>query len=91
MISFVLSKFEAILKDIQLYGAIRNVQYGLSHSAYHLFSILEMYNPKFGTFFTPVCKLGFTLYEIFEVSLLSMRELLYEEILPMTKELRWMK
>lgn len=72
MINFILSNFEAILKDIELYGAIRNVQYGLSYSAYHLFNILEMYNPKFETFFTPIGELGFALHEMFEVSLLSM-------------------
>lgn len=43
MINFVLSNFKVILKDIGLYGAIRNIQYGLSHNVYHLFSILEMY------------------------------------------------
>lgn len=65
MISFVLSNFEAILKDIWLYGAIRNVKYGLRHSAYHLFNILEMYNPKSKMFFTPVGELGFALHKIF--------------------------
>lgn len=43
MISFMLTNFKATLKDIGLYGAIRNVQYDYSHSAYHLFSILEIY------------------------------------------------
>lgn len=87
MINFVLSKFKTILKDIKLYGAIRNVQYGLLHSSYHLFSVLEMYNPKYKTFFTPVGELGFALYEMFEASLLSMGELPCEEIVSMMEEL----
>lgn len=88
MISFIFSKFEAILKDIGLYGTIRNIQYGLLQSAYHLFSILEMYNPKFGAFFTPVGKHGLALHKMFEVSSLSMGELTYEEIVPTIQELQ---
>lgn len=80
MINFVLSKFEAELKDIRFYGAIRNMQYSLPYSAYHLFNILEIYNPKSGTFFTPIGQLGFALHDMFEVSLLLMGELSYEEM-----------
>lgn len=69
---FVLSTFGDILRDFGLYGEIRNVQFGLPHSACHLFSILEMYNPSSGTSFTPVGELGIALHEMFEVSLLSM-------------------
>lgn len=87
MISFILANFEVILMDIELYGTIRNIQYGLPHSSYHLFNILEMYNPKSGTFFTPIGELGFALHEMFEVSL----ELPYEEIVPTSEELRRMK
>lgn len=47
---------------------IRNMQYGLSHCTYHLFSILKMYNYKSGTFFTLINELGFALHEMFEVS-----------------------
>lgn len=77
-----------ILKDIGLYGAIRNVQYGLSYSAYHLFGILEMYKPKSRTFFMLVGELGFALHEMFEVSLLSIGELPYEEMVSTTEELQ---
>lgn len=70
MIRFVLSNFKVILKDIGLYGAIKNIQYGLPHSAYYMFSILEIYIPKSWTFFIPISELGFALYEIFEVSVL---------------------
>lgn len=73
MVDFMLSTFKVTLQDLGLYGAIRNVQFDLPHSAYHLFSVLEiMYNPYSGTFYTPVGELGFTLHEIFEVSVLSM-------------------
>lgn len=91
MISFVLSNFEAILKDIGLYGVIRNIQYGLPYNAYYLFSISEMYNLKSRIFFTPIGELGFSLNDIFEVSLLSLGELPYKEIVPTMEELRWMK
>lgn len=91
MSNFILSKFVSILKDIGLYRAIRNVQYGLSHSVYHLFSILEMYNPKSGTLFTPVHELSCILHEMLQVSLLSMGELLCKQIVLMMEELRWMK
>lgn len=87
MINFIFSNFEAILKDIKLYGAIINILYGLPHNAYHLFNIFEMYNTKFKTFFTPVSKLGLPLHEMFEVSLLSMGELSHEEIVSITQEL----
>lgn len=59
MISFILPKFEVILKDIGLYGTIKNVQYGLFHRAYYLFSILEIYNLKSGMFFAPIDELDF--------------------------------
>lgn len=91
MISFILFKFVAILKDIKLYRAIRNVQYGLPHSAYYLFSVLEMYDSKSGTFFPLIDELDFAQHEMFEVSLLSMGELPYEDIVLMTQELQWMK
>lgn len=64
------------------------MQYGLSHSTYHLFSSLEMYDSKSRTFFTPVGELDFALPEMFEISLLSIGELPYEEIVPMIEELR---
>lgn len=91
MEQIVLMNFEANLQDIRLYGAIRDIQCGLPHSAYHLFIILEMHNPKSRTFFTPVSELGFTFHEMFEISLLSMEELSYEKMVLTTEELRQMK
>lgn len=69
-------------------GLSENMQYSLPHSAYHLFSILEMYNSKFGIFFTSVGELDLALHEIFKVFLLSKGELPYEEIIPMAQELQ---
>lgn len=91
MISFILSNFEMILKDIWLYRAIRNVQYSLPYSAYYLFSILERCTTQSKTFFTPIGELGFALYEMFEVSLLSIEKLPNEEIAPTTEELQRIK
>lgn len=50
-----------------------------------------MYNLKSRIFFTPMGKHGFALYERFEVSLLTMEELPYEEIVSISEELWWMK
>lgn len=58
---FVLSTFGDVLRDFRLYSAIKNVQFGLSCSSYHLYSVLGMYNPCSGTFFTLVGELGFAL------------------------------
>lgn len=69
----------------------KNVLYGLLHSAYYLFSILVMYNSMSEMFFTPIGELGFALHDMFEVSLLSMEELPYNELVPTMEELRWMK
>lgn len=74
--------FEVFLKDIGLYGAIENVQYGFLYSTHHLFSVLEMYNPKSEILFTPVSEFNFPLHEMFEVSYLSMGELPYEKMVP---------
>lgn len=60
----MLSNFEAILKNIGLYRAIKKIQYDLLHSAHHLFSILDMYSPKFETFFTPAGESGFALHNM---------------------------
>lgn len=91
MVDFILITFEDTLRNLCLYGAIRNIQFGLSHNTYHLYSILEMFNPHSGTFFTPVEKLGFALHEMFEVSLLSVGELPYEKYVLTIEELDQLK
>lgn len=60
-------------------------------SPYHLFSLLEMYNFKTGSFFIPIGELGLTLHEIFKVLALSMGDVLYEEYIPTTEELNMLK
>lgn len=75
------------MQQFGLYRAIRNVQFGFSHNAHHLYSVLEMYNLSSGIFFTLVWELGFALHEMFEVSLLSMGELPYEEYVLTFEEL----
>lgn len=42
IVRLMMSTFEAILEDLGLYGVTRNVQFGLSKSFYHLFSILDV-------------------------------------------------
>lgn len=91
MMGFMLSTFKATLEDLGFDQAIRNIQFGLSHSSYHLFSVLEMYNPSLNIFITPVCELGFALYKMFEVCLISMGELPYEEYVPITKQMNRLK
>lgn len=87
MVDFMLGTFGNILQKFGLYKAIKNVQFGFSHNAYHLYSILEMCNLSSGIFFTPVRELGFILYEMFEVSLFSMGELPYKEYVLTFEEL----
>lgn len=91
MVDFVLTTFGDTLQIFGLYEIIRNVQLGLPHNTYHLYNILEMFNPYSGTFFTLVWELGFALHKIFEVSLPTMRELSYEEYVPTTEELGQLK
>lgn len=46
-----------------------------------------MYNSETGTFFTPMGELGLTLHEMYEVSVLLMGEVPYEEHIPTIEEL----
>lgn len=80
-----------VLKEISLYQAIQNVQYGLSQSPYHLFCLLEMFNSKTGTFFTSVGGLGLALHEMYKVSALFMGEVSYEEYTSTTEELNMLR
>lgn len=84
----MLTNFGAILNDIGLYRAIRNVQYGLLHNTNHLFRILEMYNPKSMMFFTPIGKLNFAPPQDFRSLFIVNGELPYEVIVSTTEELR---
>lgn len=88
---YILDTHEQVLKEIDLYRAIRNIQYGIPQSPYHLFSLLAMLNSKTNMFFTPVGKPEVALHELFEMSTLSMEEILYGRYIPMSKELNMLK
>lgn len=51
LVKYMLDSHGQILKEIDLYPTIRNVQYDLLQSSYHLFSLLEMYNSETDTFY----------------------------------------
>lgn len=82
MIRYMIETFSPTLEDIELYRANKNVLLGIPHNSYHLFNILEMYNPNSRTFFSPIDKLGFALQKMFEVSLLFLRELRMKSMCP---------
>lgn len=63
-VGYMLESHGQVLREIDLHQVIRNVQYSLSQSQYHLFSLLEMYNSEANTFFTPISELGLALYEM---------------------------
>ena len=88
---FVLKKLEEPLLQYGLYHTIRAICYGIAPSLYNIFAILERYNLDTCTFFTRVGEMGFSLHELFEVSGLSMWNLLYEEYNPGTEELYLLK
>ena len=66
---------------------VRAVQYGILQSSHHFFAMLESYNPKTCTFFTPVGEMGFALHEMYKVSRLVIGDIPYEEYVPSAEEL----
>jgi len=74
-----------------LYTTIRAVQYDISQSSHHFFAMLERYNPKTCTFFTPVKEMGLALHEMYEVSGLVMGDIPYEEYVSSAEELHLME
>lgn len=81
----MLESHEHVFKEICLYRAIRNVQYVIRQSPYHLFSQLDMFNFETDIFFIPVGELGLAFHEMLEVSVLSMGEVPYEKCVPTTR------
>lgn len=81
----MLEAHERTLKKICLYQAIRNVQFRIPHSSYHLSNIFEMYNSETGLFFTPIAELDFSSHEIFDVSTLLMQIFHMGSIFPQLK------
>ena len=88
MTSFVLAKYETMLKLYELYDAMQATRLGVDISVPNFFAMLEQYNPHSGTFFTPVGEMGLSLHEMWEVSKLLMGSLPYEEYFPCDRELR---
>jgi len=55
---YVLEAFEADLKRLGLYEAVRAICFGINISVPTFYAVLEMYFLALGTFFTPVDELG---------------------------------
>jgi len=91
MVSLALALVEDLLWQAGLYGAIRAIMHGISQNNHLLYVILEHYNPETCMFFTPVRKMGFAVYEMYEVSGLVMVDAPYEEYVPYTEELHLLK
>ena len=52
--------------------------HGIPQSNHHFYTVLERYNLKTCTFFTPIGEMGVALYEMYEISGLVMGDALYE-------------
>jgi len=88
---FVLAEFEDLLLQVGLYGFARAVQYGIPQSNQHFYAILERYNLETYMCFTPIKEMGLALHEMYEVSVLVIRDAPYEEYVPSTEELYLLK
>lgn len=89
--AFILKKFENQLVEIGHYQAVWAVQHGLPFSHFHIFSILELYNPEIGIFFTPIGEMGLALHELYEISGLPIGKVPYEEYVYTGEELHLLK
>jgi len=61
-------KFEDLLLQAGLYGAIRAAQYDIPQSTQYFYAILEQYNTKTCTIFTPIREMVLALHGTYEVS-----------------------
>ena len=84
---YVLAYFGEDLERLGLREDIRATCYNIQMSVANFYAIFELYCSVIGTFFTPVGELGMALYEMWEVSALSMGSLSYEEYFPCESEL----
>jgi len=91
MIGLGLAEFENLLLQAGLYGAVRIIQYGIPQSNQYFYAILERYNLKTCTFFTPIGEMGLALHEMYKVSGLVIEDAPYEEYVPSTQELHLLK
>lgn len=88
---YFLTTFEKYLKEIGLYRTIKAVQYEIPTNHFHFCCLLELYNPDTGMLSTPCYELGLALYEIYEVSGLSIGEIPYEEYVFIREELHLLR
>jgi len=91
MVGFALVKFEDLLLQTGLYGAMRDLQYGISQSTQHFYAMLERFNPETCTFITPIGEIGLALYEMYEVSVLVIGDAPYKKYVPSTEEQHMLK
>ena len=84
---YILAYFREDLERLGLCEAVRATCYNIRMSATNFYAILELYSPSAGTFFTHVGELGMALHEMWEVSVLPMGSLPYEEYFPCEAEL----
>ena len=70
---------------------MRAVQYGIPQSTQYFYAILEWYNPKTCTFFTPIRKMRLAFHEMYEASGLEFGDAPYEEYVPSPEELHLLK
>ena len=91
MVGFVLTELGGLLDQVGLYQVVRAVQYGIPQSSQNFFRILEHYNLLTGTFFTPFGEMGLALHKLYEVSGLIIGDAPYEEYVPTSEELHFLK
>ena len=84
---YVLDVFEADLKRFGLHEAVRATCFVININILNFYTVLEMYCPVSGTFFTLIGELGMALHEMWEVSNLFMGSKPYEECFPCAEEL----
>jgi len=76
---YVFDVIDADLKQLGLYKAVRATCFGMHINIPNFYTILEMYCPASGTFFTLDDEQEMALHEIWEVSDLSMGSKPYEK------------
>lgn len=91
LVGYVLSQFRGAFERLDLVDVIRAVKFGLPLSIQNFFNIMECYNSKTCTFFTPVGKMGMTIHKMHEVIGLPHVDFPYEELILNKWELRELK
>ena len=91
MTDFVITELAGALAQSGIACPVIATRHGIDYNYYNFYAILENYNPKTCTFFTPVGELGFALHEMYDVLGLPFGDLPYEEFIPGSNELRILK